>query len=63
MGMQESGIDILPIDLRHLSKLLSLPFLHKDPFDRLLVAQSLSEDIPLVSNDSELDAYGIQRIW
>ncbi|MEX2120269.1 MAG: hypothetical protein WD847_11800 [Pirellulales bacterium] len=36
---------------------------HRDPFDRLLVAQALGEDIPLVSADSILDAYGIKRLW
>ena len=36
---------------------------HKDPFDRLLIAQSLADNLPLVSADDRLDAYGIQRIW
>jgi PIN domain nuclease of toxin-antitoxin system len=36
---------------------------HKDPFDRLLVAQANVEQIPLVSADTQLDAYGITRIW
>ena len=62
-GMVENNIDILPIELRHTSQLLSMPFHHKDPFDRLLVAQALAEQIPLISNDSTLDTYGIERIW
>ena len=36
---------------------------HKDPFDRLLVAQALVEQIPIVSSDDQLDAYGVTRIW
>ena len=62
-GMQENPIGLLPVELRHTTKLLSLPFHHKDPFDRLLVAQALTEQIPLISGDPTLDAYGIQRVW
>ncbi|QDU55155.1 type II toxin-antitoxin system VapC family toxin [Aeoliella mucimassa] len=40
-----------------------LPFHHRDPFDRLLVAQAISESLPLVSNDSLLDQYSIDRKW
>jgi len=53
----------LNIEPRHTAKLISLPFHHKDPFDRLLIAQSLAEQIPVISSDAVLDAYGIQRIW
>lgn len=62
-GIDDRGFEILPIELRHTSQLLSMPFHHKDPFDRLLVAQALAEQIPLISNDSTLDTYGIERIW
>lgn len=57
------GFTILPIEPKHTAALIPLPFHHKDPFDRLLVAQALVEDIPVVSNDSALDAYGIKRLW
>ncbi|CAA9435852.1 MAG: hypothetical protein AVDCRST_MAG64-3817 [uncultured Phycisphaerae bacterium] len=40
-----------------------LPHHHKDPFDRLLVAQCLLEDVPIISADAGLDAYGVRRIW
>lgn len=40
-----------------------MPFHHKDPFDRLLVAQALVEGIPLVSADAVFDLYGVERIW
>ena len=43
--------------------LTTLPFHHRDPFDRLLVAQAMVEDIPLFSNDAALEAYPIERIW
>jgi PIN domain nuclease of toxin-antitoxin system len=54
---------VLPIELRHTARLLSLPFHHKDPFDRLIVAQALCEAIPVVSGDTTFDAYGINRLW
>jgi PIN domain nuclease of toxin-antitoxin system len=41
----------------------SLPEIHKDPFDRILVAQSISEGVPLVTKDPELARYGIRTIW
>jgi PIN domain nuclease of toxin-antitoxin system len=40
-----------------------MPFHHRDPFDRVLIAQSLVEEIPIVSNERAFDAYGVTRIW
>lgn len=59
------GNDIveLPIARRHCIGAALLPHHHRDPFDRMLIAQSLSEEIPLVSADPALDAYGITRLW
>jgi PIN domain nuclease of toxin-antitoxin system len=62
-GMNENQITVLPITLNHTAQLLDMPFHHKDPFDRLLIAQALAEGIPLVSSDTRFDAYGVQRIW
>jgi PIN domain nuclease of toxin-antitoxin system len=62
-GIDDNGFSILPITIAHTAALAALPFHHKDPFDRLLVAQALVENVPLVSNDPALDAYGIKRIW
>ena len=59
----DNGFDILPIEPRHTAALVSLPFHHKDPFDRLLIAQALVEGAPLISADAALDAYPIQRLW
>lgn len=58
-----NAMDLLPISPRHLALVAQLPFHHKDPFDRLILAQSLVEDIPVISVDSSFDSYGIQRIW
>jgi PIN domain nuclease of toxin-antitoxin system len=63
IALQQYRFQLLPILLAHTSRLLDLPFYHKDPFDRLLVAQALVEGIDMVSNDSAIDAYGIKRIW
>lgn len=59
----DNGFAILPIEPAHCDQSTTLPFHHKDPFDRLLVAQALTEDIPILSIDPILDAYGIQRLW
>lgn len=59
----ENGFEILPILPRHLVELSRLPFIHRDPFDRILIAQLKSEDIHFVSKDEVLDNYRIKRIW
>ncbi|MBC8114810.1 MAG: type II toxin-antitoxin system VapC family toxin [Candidatus Saccharimonas sp.] len=61
--LAENDFRILPILPRHTSVLTTLPLHHRDPFDRLLVAQAISEGISLVSNDPALDVYSIQRLW
>jgi PIN domain nuclease of toxin-antitoxin system len=58
-----NGFQLLPTDLRHFQKLLSLPFHHRDPFDRLLIAQALEEGMTLVSGDAHFQAYGVPVIW
>ena len=61
--LKQNYIDIFSITLSHLAKVRDLPFHHKDPFDRLIIAQSITENIPIVSNDKQFDKYGIQRLW
>lgn len=56
-------IEILPIEIRHADHVSRMPFHHKDPFDRLIVAQSLVETLPVISVDSVLDQYGLTRLW
>src|SRR4051794_28625701 len=55
--------DLLPISLDHATAVETLPLHHRDPFDRLLVSQSMIEAIPLVSADTVFDQYGITRLW
>jgi PIN domain nuclease of toxin-antitoxin system len=57
------GVFTLSIRLADVTALCSLAQIHKDPFDRILVAQSLSEGIPLVTKDGQLASYGIPIIW
>ncbi len=57
------GVEIVPITTAPLRYLISLPPIHGDPFDRLLVAQTIELDADLLSSDTTLDAYDITRIW
>jgi len=59
----DNGIVILPINLFHVWKLDALPAIHKDPFDRLLIAQSLAEDATIMSNDAAFEKYPVRRVW
>ncbi len=61
--LTKNAIQILPILPRHTAALIQLPFHHRDPFDRLIIAQAIVEDIPVLSNDAIFDAYPIYRIW
>ena len=57
------GFQLLPVECRHLHRLLELPRHHGDPFDRLIAAQALNEDFTLIGCDAAFDAYGVRRIW
>lgn len=58
-----NNLEILPIELTHIYALEALPSHHRDPFDRILIAQAIVEKIPLLSVDSIFDVYPVQRIW
>jgi PIN domain nuclease of toxin-antitoxin system len=58
-----NGFRPLAIELRHTARVSLLPFHHRDPFDRLLVAQALLEGLALVSADPVFSRYGVKRIW
>ena len=47
----------------HILALQGLPFHHKDPFDRLLIVQTMTEDMTIISIESIFDQYGVKRIW
>ncbi|MBT9315043.1 type II toxin-antitoxin system VapC family toxin [Leptothoe spongobia] len=58
-----NSIEILPITLDHLKVIATLPFHHRDPFDRLLIAQTTIENIEIISADKKFDDYGVTRQW
>ena len=58
-----NGFELLPVKVEHTSALTNLPFHHRDPFDRMLTAQSLVENKAIVSIDRAFDDYGVPRLW
>jgi PIN domain nuclease of toxin-antitoxin system len=58
-----NDITLLDITISHTLRVATLPFHHRDPFDRLLIAQSLVEVMPIIGIDSVFDAYGANRLW
>ncbi len=60
---QGADYDLLNITVRHSLLAGRLEGAHKDPFDRILAAQALLENLTLLSNDTALDAFGVRRIW
>ena len=61
--VQWVDFELLPIDLNHLDVLYTLPLHHRDPFDRLLIAQAIYENSPILSKDKMFDAYPVRRYW
>jgi PIN domain nuclease of toxin-antitoxin system len=61
--MELNAILWLPIEMPHCAEVAKLPFHRRDPFDRMLIAQAIVEDMQLLSRDSRLSAYTIKRIW
>ncbi len=56
-------IELLPIQFAHAATVATMPFHHRDPFDRLMAAQCQVEGLPIVSHDQAFDAYSVQRLW
>jgi len=56
-------IEPLPIHIRHALNVINLPEIHKDPFDRMLISQAQLENLPIVTNDSVIEKYGVEVIW
>jgi len=61
--LEREGFESLPISPGHAIRAGLLPGPHKDPFDRMLIAQAQAENMPLVTNDLVFDSYGVRRIW
>ena len=62
-AVTDLGLELLPIQLSHIYGLNDFPLHHRDPFDRLLIAQALNENMQVIGNDSHWDAYGVKRVW
>ncbi len=61
--LRKNDIALLGIKTQHTGVVVTLPFHHRDPFDRLIIAQSLSEDIPVIGRDTVFDTYQVKRYW
>ena len=61
--MQREGFELLAISAEHGIRAGLLPGPHSDPFDRMLIAQSQAEGIPIISNETVFDSYGARRVW
>ena len=61
--IHESPWALLPVLPEHLSSLAALPFLHKDPFDRMLVAQAQYEDFTIITPDEKIRKYDVKTLW
>jgi PIN domain nuclease of toxin-antitoxin system len=62
-AMTDLRATVVPITVEYADVQAALPHHHRDPFDRMLIAQSQVENIPVVSNDPTFDAYGVSRVW
>ncbi len=61
--IENNNLIELPISMEHATNLQNLPLIHRDPFDRLLISQSMVESMPLLSADQQMRAYSIDCIW
>ncbi|HEY0786720.1 MAG TPA: type II toxin-antitoxin system VapC family toxin [Acidobacteriaceae bacterium] len=61
--MKQGGYAVLAVSVAHALKAGSFPEPHQDPFDRMLAAQALIEDLVMLSADKQLDVFGVQRLW
>lgn len=58
-----NGFTELPIETKHFYEVVKMPFHHRDPFDRLIIAQAISEKMSVISIDSVFDQYFVTRFW
>jgi PIN domain nuclease of toxin-antitoxin system len=61
--LTRNGFALCGVEFRHVARVADLPFHHRDPFDRLLVAQALQNDLTIVSADRVLRKYGVSVLW
>jgi PIN domain nuclease of toxin-antitoxin system len=61
--ISEIGARVLPVEAAHAYAMYGLPAIHRDPFDRMLVAQAVAEDLPLVTSDAMVRQYPVRTVW
>jgi PIN domain nuclease of toxin-antitoxin system len=61
--MEREGFELLSISAEHAIRAGLLPGPHRDPFDRMLIAQAQAENLPIVSNEKAFEPYGVRRLW
>ena len=61
--IEREGFHLLPISAEHGIRAGLLPGPHKDPFDRMLIAQTQAENIPIITNETVFETYGVRRLW
>ncbi len=61
--LKMNGVSILPLTFSHVRRLSGIPLHHRDPFDRILIAQSMEENLPLVTSDTAFEQYSVRTIW
>ena len=62
-AMADLGLTVLPITVEYADRQSGLPGHHRDPFDRMLIAQGMIEKVPIISADAFFDQYGVNRVW
>lgn len=61
--VERNGFELLPVNVAHIVEVASLPFHHRDPFDRTIVAQCRVENFSVVGADAAFDGYAVSRVW
>ena len=62
-AIARQGFEELPVTVSEAARAGALPGIHRDPFDRLIIAQALANDLIIISNESIFDRYGVRRLW
>jgi PIN domain nuclease of toxin-antitoxin system len=61
--IKQNSIDLMPIAMQDMSRLVDLPFHHRDPFDRLIIVQAMTRNIPVIGDDAEFSNYPVELVW
>lgn len=62
-NLSQTNINILPLKFSHFLRISKLEFIHKDPFDRIIICQSLEENLSVIGKDQNFPAYGVNLFW